>query len=275
MELLALSFIIITALTIIVFYLAVGRDKRILGALALWTAVVGWSAYGGFFENTSTIPPRILLLLLPLVVLMIVLYRQIVIARTNLLLLTAVHIVRISVELILYGLYLREKIPVGMTYAGWNFDIVVGISAIPLLIYWFWKSPNPTLLRGWNYFGLAMLSIIIVTAILFNSWSAAADGLRTAQRRYSDVSLHPASRRGGTPGSAVAPAFAQEDWIPKRNGTYCGRSASLKNHRMAAKAVFWLVPRTGYQRSSHTAISCCNACAAWAAFVPKSPPSPA
>ncbi|MGB3848541.1 MAG: hypothetical protein WA958_01125 [Tunicatimonas sp.] len=166
MELLALSFIIITALTIIVFYLAVGRDKRILGALALWTAVVGWSAYGGFFENTSTIPPRILLLLLPLVVLMIVLYRQIAVARTNLLLLTAVHIVRISVELILYGLYLREKIPVGMTYAGWNFDIVVGISAIPLLIYWFWKSPNPTLLRGWNYFGLAMLSIIIVTAIL-------------------------------------------------------------------------------------------------------------
>jgi hypothetical protein len=166
MELLALSFIVTAALTIIVFYLAVGRDKRILGGLALWTAVVGWVAYGGFFENTSTVPPRILLLLLPLVMLMVVLYRRIAVDNVNLPLLTAIHVVRIPVEFILYGLYLREKIPVGMTYAGWNFDIVVGISAVLLLVYWRWKRPTDNFLRGWNYFGLVMLSIIVVTAIL-------------------------------------------------------------------------------------------------------------
>ena len=167
MEILELSFIIITALTIICFYLGIGRNKQILGGLALWTAAVGWLAFGGFFENTRTVPPRILLLLLPLVALVILLYRQINVDRINLILLTAIHVVRIPVELTLHELYLRGRIPVIMTYAGWNFDIIVGLSAVLLLIYWLWRRPGPTtLLRWWNYFGLVMLSIIVVTAIL-------------------------------------------------------------------------------------------------------------
>lgn len=163
---LELSFIVITALTIICFYLGIGRNKRILGVLALWTAGVGWLANGGFFENTNAVPPRILFLLLPLVALVIFLYRQIDVEKINLPLLIGVHVVRIPVELTLHELYLRGKLPVIMTYEGWNFDIVVGISAVLLLIYWLWRRPNPTLLRWWNYFGLVMLSIIVITAIL-------------------------------------------------------------------------------------------------------------
>ena len=168
MELLELSFIIITALTIICFYLGIGRNKQILGGLALWTAVVGWLAYGSFFEDTSVVPPRILFLLLPLLALVILLYRQIDAEKVNLALLTAIHLVRIPVELTLHELYLRGSIPVIMTYAGWNFDIVVGLSAVLVLAYLLWRksSANVALLRAWNYFGLAMLSIIVVTAIL-------------------------------------------------------------------------------------------------------------
>ncbi len=166
MEFLELSFIIITALTIFCFYLAVGRNKRILGGLALWTAAVGWLANGGFFEDTSAVPPRILFLLLPLAVLMIILYRQIDGEKINLPLLVGIHVVRIPVELTLHQLYLEEKLPVIMTYDGWNFDIVVGLSAMLLLLFWLWRRPRATLLRAWNYFGLVMLSIIVITAIL-------------------------------------------------------------------------------------------------------------
>ena len=168
MELLKLSFIVITALTIICFYVATGRNKRILGEIALWTAITGWVAFGGFFENTSTVPPRILFLLLPLTILVILLYRQIDVSSINLLLLTGIHIVRVPVELTLHELYLRGRIPVIMTYAGWNFDIVVGLSAGLMLAYLLWKKSayNRALLRWWNYFGLVMLSIIVVTAIL-------------------------------------------------------------------------------------------------------------
>lgn len=168
MEFLELSFIVITALTIICFYWAVGRDQRILGALALWTAVVGWLAFSGFFENTNAVPPRILFLLLPLTGLAVLLYRAINADKVNLPLLTGIHIVRIPVELTLHELYLRGKIPVIMTYVGWNFDIVVGFSAVLVLVYLLWKrsSANVALLRVWNYFGLIMLSIIVVTAML-------------------------------------------------------------------------------------------------------------
>ncbi len=168
MELLALSFIIITALTIICFYFGIGRNKQILGGLALWTAAIGWLAYGGFFENTSTVPPRILFLLLPLVVLVILLYRQIDASSVNLLLLTGIHVVRVPVELTLHELYTRGQVPVIMTYEGWNFDIVVGLSALVVLAYLRWtkSSANVALLRAWNYFGLLMLSIIVVAAIL-------------------------------------------------------------------------------------------------------------
>ncbi len=168
MELLELSFIIITALTIICFYLGIGRNKQILGGLALWTAMVGWLAFGGFFEDTSVVPPRILFLLLPLTILVILLYRQIDVSSINLLLLTGIHIVRIPVELTLHELYLQGRIPVIMTYAGWNFDIVVGLSAGLMLAYLLWKKSayNRALLRWWNYFGLVMLNIIVVTAIL-------------------------------------------------------------------------------------------------------------
>ena len=163
-----LSFIIITALTIICFYVGIGRNQQILGGIALWTAVVGWLAFGGFFENTRTVPPRILLLLLPLVALVILLYRQINVDRINLILLTAIHVVRIPVELTLHELYLQGRIPVIMTYAGWNFDIAVGLSAGLMLAYLLWKKSayNRALLHWWNYFGLVMLSIIVVTAIL-------------------------------------------------------------------------------------------------------------
>ena len=168
MEFLELSFIVITALTILCFYWAVGRSRRILGALALWTAAVGWLAYGGFFENTNTVPPRIMFLLLPLTGLAILLYRKIDVSRVSLLLLTGIHVVRIPVEFTLHELYLRGKIPAIMTYAGWNFDIVVGFLAMLVLAYLLWKrsSANGVLLRVWNYFGLVMLSIIVVTAIL-------------------------------------------------------------------------------------------------------------
>ena len=168
MESLELLFIIIAVSTIICFCWGVGRNRRILGGLILWTIAVGTLAYRGFFENTDMVPPRILFLLLPLIALMAFLYRQINSENVNLLLLTGIHMVRIPVELVLYELYLRRQIPVIMTYAGWNFDIIVGLSAVPVVIYLLQRKLafNVVLLRSWNYFGLTLLGIIVITAIL-------------------------------------------------------------------------------------------------------------
>lgn len=81
--------------------------------------------------------------------------------------LTYLHVVRIPVELILYGLYTYGAIPQLMTFEGRNFDIVAGISA-PFVAYLgitrSWMTRNGLL--AWNIICLGLLINIVVNAIL-------------------------------------------------------------------------------------------------------------
>ncbi len=86
--------------------------------------------------------------------------------NTNYLL--GIHIIRIPVELCLYQLFLKGQIPEIMTFTGWNFDILIGLSAVVILIYQYVKKKN--LARQyflfWNVIGLLFLSVIVIIAIL-------------------------------------------------------------------------------------------------------------
>ena len=82
--------------------------------------------------------------------------------------LTAVHIVRIPVELVLFRLFLDGEIPKLMSFEGYNFDILMGISALLILLYK-WRSGSliqAQWLKIWNWAGIVFLSIIVVLAIL-------------------------------------------------------------------------------------------------------------
>src|SRR5690349_17447819 len=83
-------------------------------------------ALGGFYLNTSTVPPRLFLFaVLPALLLIISLFvfaRKSFIAPLPLKILTLLHIIRIPVELTLHALYENKAIPQIMTYEGWNFD---------------------------------------------------------------------------------------------------------------------------------------------------------
>jgi hypothetical protein len=73
---------------------------------------------------------------------------------------------RILAELLLYS-GLREGItPVQMTFEGYNFDIVTGVSAILLSLY---LRKNPAahmgLIRAWNFMGVGFLLIIAFVAL--------------------------------------------------------------------------------------------------------------
>ena len=75
---------------------------------------------------------------------------------------------RIPVEITLHQLYEEGLVPKAMTYEGWNFDILSGISALIILIILFIKKDilSKRFLLYWNYICLALLVIIVVTAIL-------------------------------------------------------------------------------------------------------------
>jgi hypothetical protein len=79
--------------------------------------------------------------------------------------LTAVHIVRIPVEIALWMLFTFKQIPQSMTFEGHNFDIIMGITAIVFSILVYRQRYNRWVLLTWNIVGIVFLSIIVITAI--------------------------------------------------------------------------------------------------------------
>lgn len=81
--------------------------------------------------------------------------------------LTYLHVVRVPVELVLYGLYIYGAIPQLMTFEGRNFDIIAGISA-PFVAYLGIARGRMTRngLLAWNLVCLGLLINIVINAIL-------------------------------------------------------------------------------------------------------------
>jgi sensor histidine kinase YesM len=80
---------------------------------------------------------------------------------------TYLNIVRIPVEFTLYFLAVLEYVPIEMSFEGFNFDILAGISAPFIAYFGFVKNriSNKWVLR-WNILSLLLLIFIIVIAIL-------------------------------------------------------------------------------------------------------------
>lgn len=82
--------------------------------------------------------------------------------------LLGLHVLRLPVEIVLYQLYVQKSIPQLMTFEGWNFDIIMGLSAIVWLLYAIFVTEKLHKLAflTWNFVGLALLANIVIIAIL-------------------------------------------------------------------------------------------------------------
>lgn len=124
----------------------------------------------GFYRDTEAFPPPQLALVAPMVLGLAVViaipgcWRWL--SNTNMVALTALHILRLPVELVLHDAYLHHLVPRSMTYSGHNFDIFTGISAL-FLTAWLVsrKPPGRNLLIGWNIAGLVLLGVVVFTAV--------------------------------------------------------------------------------------------------------------
>ena len=81
--------------------------------------------------------------------------------------LTLLHIIRIPVEIVLFGLFLQKTIPQLMTFEGRNFDIMAGITApiMYFLVFVKHRMSRKTLLF-WNFVCLVLLLNIVINALL-------------------------------------------------------------------------------------------------------------
>ena len=165
---LQLGFISITIASFVLFYLGSGRDKRLIWFFCIWTVYIGLLSLSGFLKHTEGFSPRVLLVIVPMILYVIYFYRKLNVDKIKINYLIAIHTLRLPVELTLYQLYMDGKVPILMTYKGWNFDILTGLLAF-LILFISLKSKGGislSLLKVWNVFGLVFLGIILVIAVL-------------------------------------------------------------------------------------------------------------
>lgn len=76
------------------------------------------------------------------------------------------HAFRLLVELLLHRAYTEGLMPVQMSFSGRNFDIVTGVTAIPMAL-WLWIGGAPALaVFLWNTLGLGLLLNVMGVAML-------------------------------------------------------------------------------------------------------------
>jgi hypothetical protein len=165
-------FLLTVMLTFLLFVNAVKNKATTAIVLVIWLAVTGILSFKEVFQNTSTIPPRLMIGIAPAILSIILLLTTKSGRRftdsINLKKLTLVHTVRVPVEITLFILSTHKLIPELMTFAGRNLDILSGITAPIMYLVCFRGSvvKNRKLLLVWNFICLGLLLNIVINAIL-------------------------------------------------------------------------------------------------------------
>ncbi len=159
---------LVLAIPIAVYCFYRASHNRVFLLIAFgWLALQAGLALSGFYVNEGTIPPRIPLAIMPAVIPLLALFRfrkgRRFLDRLDLRWLTMLHVARLPMDLVLFWLYQAGEAPQKLTFAGWNGDILVGLTA-PVIV-WLAFGPKgalrrPKLLLGWNLVSLAFLLIL-------------------------------------------------------------------------------------------------------------------
>lgn len=174
----SIVFILTTFLTVGFLFRAI-RDtvfatiaaKTVVFLITFWIFFQAIFSLGGFYSNTQSVPPKLIVFgVFPAILLIISLFifaRKSFIEPLPLRTLTLLSIVRIPVELGIFWLFQNKLMPQIMTFEGWNFDILSGISA-PFIAWFAFRGNkvNRPVLIIWNICGLLLLANIVTIAIL-------------------------------------------------------------------------------------------------------------
>ncbi len=142
--------------------------------LPFWMIFQAVLALGGFYQETKSVPPRLILFaILPALLFMtayFVFFRSTFIERLPLKQLTILHVVRIPVEIVLLWLFQAGMIPQMMTFEGRNFDILSGALAVIVFLFAFYYVKR-NVVRRWllivyNLVGLILLSNVVIIAAM-------------------------------------------------------------------------------------------------------------
>ncbi len=173
-----------TLMALVIFYVAVDNSEgcsfnvnapNIIIGLTFWLILQAFLSFYKIYNDPShlnIIPPYIALFgTIPTLIAILIFFftkkGKMFIDSLPLKTLTYLHVVRVPVEVMLYMLFIEKAVPSVMTFAGYNFDIIAGITA-PFIAYFGFtkKALNKKVILIWNYISLALLFNIISLAAL-------------------------------------------------------------------------------------------------------------
>jgi len=140
--------------------------------LLLWLLPAGILSYNGFYPERDSFPGKIHYFglfpnFIAIAALLLFPTSRRFLLGLPLAWLTLFHLIRIPVELLLWQLSKCHVIPVQMTFAGHDFDILAGLTAPLIAWLCFFTSKCPRWLAlVWNFLALGLLLVIIITANL-------------------------------------------------------------------------------------------------------------
>ena len=179
---LTVGFVLTTLLAIVMVILVIktsskpmsaGAVRALIVAIFIWLAAQAvLSICGIYTDYPKSTPPTIILCgVLPALIALVLIFNarkgKLFVDRTSMQMLAYLHVIRIPVELLLYGLFLNGVVPELMTFEGRNLDILAGLTAP--LVGFFGISQNrmgKASLLIWNFVCLGLLLNIVVNAIL-------------------------------------------------------------------------------------------------------------
>ena len=138
-------------------------------AASAWMAVTWIAAASGVLRQWDRTPPPFGLFVVSIVVLAFVMtysrFGARIASGIPIWTLVLVQAFRFPLELAMHGMYTRSIMPVQMTYTGLNFDIVTGISAIPVALLAAGGGGSRMVMAG-TILGLVLLINVVTVAIL-------------------------------------------------------------------------------------------------------------
>ena len=174
MNAIGLGFIAVTAVCYWALAILLRRTDLSLRPLNLgiasWLLFSAVLAYFGFFENFERIPPRIAMFagIQTIALVYLVFFSRFAgaLSRLSSESIYALQSFRFPVEILLTFLMAEKLLPREMTWAGWNFDIVTGITALVMSYLAYKKRLTRKLELVWNLMGLGLVLWVAFVGML-------------------------------------------------------------------------------------------------------------
>lgn len=145
-----------------------GRTAAVAIGMALWLVAQAAAAQSGWLGQFQKRPPPLVLWFGSMIVGTLILgwspFGRRFADRISFVGLIGFQAFRLPLELVMHRAAVAGIMPSVMSFTGYNFDIVTGITAIPVAWYVWKRGPSRRLIALWNFTGQFLLLVIVMVA---------------------------------------------------------------------------------------------------------------